>query len=119
MGIILMIPLKHGGLALATSIATSVNVLILSIILWKKIGSFLDEEFYDSLKKVFIASLVMATSIYAVHFVIDWNIHDALFNKCFYLFSCIIVGCFAFFTASFMAKNQDLLLLWKRLKGKS
>jgi len=118
MGIILMIPLKHGGLALATSIATSVNVLILSIILWKKIGPFLDEEFFNSLKKVFIASLVMAAAIYAVRFVINWNIHDVPLNKCFYLFSCIIVGCVAFFTASFMAKNQDLFLLWKHLRKK-
>ena len=118
MGIILMIPLKHGGLALATSIATSVNVLILSIILWNKIGSFLDKEFYDSLKKVFIASLVMAAFIYTVHFVIGWDIHDALLNKCLYLFSCIIAGCLAFFTVSFMTQNQDLLFLWKRLKKK-
>ena len=118
MGVILMGPLKHGGLALATSIATSVNVLILSVILWRKIGSFLDEEFYDSLKKVFVASLVMAASIYAIRFVIDWDINDVLLNKCFYLFFCIIVGCFTFFTASLLTKNQDLLFLWARIKKK-
>ena len=118
MSVILMGPLKHGGLALATSIATSVNVLILFFILRKKIGPFLDGEFYGSLKKILLASAVMIASIYAVHSAIGWNLHDDLLSKCFYLFSCTAAGGFAFFVTSFLVKNQDLLFLWEQLKRK-
>ena len=46
--IALMFPLKHVGLALANSLAAIVNVIILGIVLKKKIGPFLDRNFYIS-----------------------------------------------------------------------
>ena len=55
----LMFPLKHGGLALATSIATSFNVITLYIILKKRIGGFLKHGFLDSVSRIFVASLIM------------------------------------------------------------
>ncbi|HQL98828.1 MAG TPA: murein biosynthesis integral membrane protein MurJ, partial [Smithella sp.] len=46
--LILMYPLKHNGIALASSIAATVNVLVLTIVLKRKIGKFLDRAFYYS-----------------------------------------------------------------------
>ena len=55
----LMFPLKHGGIALATSIASAVNVGMLWMILNRKVGTILDSQFYLSLGKTLLASLVM------------------------------------------------------------
>ena len=55
----LMFLVKHGGIALATSIASVVNVGMLWVILKRRIGTMLDGEFYRSVGKTFLASLAM------------------------------------------------------------
>jgi putative peptidoglycan lipid II flippase len=116
MSVILMYPLKHGGLALATSIASAVNVLMLSVILWKKIGPFLDPEFYRSLLKVLISSVIMGVSIYLVGFFLPWNINASLSSRCIYLVSCISFGIAVFFAAAIVTRNAELLFFLDHLK---
>jgi len=118
MSIILMLPLKHGGLAFATSIASAVNVFMLSVILWKKIGPFLDREFYRSLLKVLLSSVIMGIAIYLAGFPLSWNIHAPLTVRCFYLAACICLGVIVFFAASFMMRNAELLFFIDHLKRK-
>ena len=59
----LMYPLKHGGLALATSIASAVNVVMLSVVLHRRVGAFVDADFYRSLGKIVVSSLLMWLSL--------------------------------------------------------
>jgi len=44
--------MKHGGLALATSLGSAVNVIYLSVVLWRRIGSFLERPFFLSLGRL-------------------------------------------------------------------
>jgi len=118
MSVILMFPLKHGGLALATSLASAVNVFMLSVILWKKIGPFLDHEFYQSLNKVLISSAVMATAIYTVGFFIRWNVNGPFQTRCIYLIVCVCSGLAVFFAASVVTRNSELLFFLDHLKRK-
>ena len=118
LSIILMGPLKHGGLALATSLSTAVNVLMLSFILWKKIGPFLDREFYRSLLKVLLSSVIMGIGIYLAGFSLSWNIHAPLAARCFYLAACICMGVIVFFVASLIMRNAELLFFIDHLKRK-
>ncbi len=118
MSIILMYPLKHGGLALATSLASAVNVFMLSVILWKKIGPFLDHEFYRSLSKVLFSSIIMGIAIYLTGLSLSWNIDAPLAARCFYLAACICLGIIVFFTASVMMRNTELLFFIDHLKRK-
>jgi putative peptidoglycan lipid II flippase len=116
MSVVLMYPLKHGGLALATSIASAVNVFMLSVILWRKIGPFLDREFYRSLLKVLISSIIMGISIYLVGFFLSWDINASLSSRCIYLVSCISLGIVVFFSASIMTRNAELLFFLDHFK---
>lgn len=118
MSVILMFPLKHGGLALATSLASAVNVFMLSVILWNKIGPFLDHEFYQSLNKVLISSAVMAAAIYTVGLFIRWNINGPLQTRCIYLIVCVCSGLAVFFAASVVTRNSELLFFLDHLKRK-
>jgi putative peptidoglycan lipid II flippase len=55
----LMYPMKHKGLALANSLSAVFNVFILSFVLRKKIGKFLDSSFYISILKIIISGVIM------------------------------------------------------------
>ncbi|MBN1547039.1 MAG: murein biosynthesis integral membrane protein MurJ [Syntrophaceae bacterium] len=118
MSVALMYPLKHGGLALATSIASAVNVLMLAIILWGRIGPFLDGEFFRSLLKILIASLIMGASIFMVGFFLPWNIDASLSDKTIYLIAAIGTGLIVFFGASIVVRNSELVFFLEHLKRK-
>ena len=59
LNLILMWPLKIGGLALATSIAAITNLIVLYVLLTKKIGDVGTERILASLVRIAIASAVM------------------------------------------------------------
>lgn len=60
---VLVRPLAHGGLALATSIASLVAVIILFWVLRKRLGSLGGKEMWDSLWRVSLASGVMYVGV--------------------------------------------------------
>ncbi len=66
---ILVKPLAHGGLALATSIASFVAVIILFSVLRRRLGGLGGLEMWDSLWRVSLASTVMGVGVMAL-----WNL---------------------------------------------
>ena len=60
LNLILMWPMKLGGLALATSISATFNFIMLYILLGKKLGDFGTRAIIDSFLRVLASSLVMA-----------------------------------------------------------
>jgi putative peptidoglycan lipid II flippase len=118
LSILLMFPLKHGGLALATSVASAANVLMLSFILKKKIGTFLDQKFYSSLGKTIVASLLMGISFYLVHLVFPWHIQASFETRVLFLTACIFTGILTFFGTSFLLKSEEIVSLLNVLRRK-
>ncbi|MFA6414116.1 MAG: murein biosynthesis integral membrane protein MurJ [Syntrophales bacterium] len=116
--VILMSPMKHGGLALATSIASAVNVIMLGIILKKRIGSYLNREFYRSLGKITAASLVMWGAIMVVEFFIPWNITGPFDGRLLFLIASISVGMATFFVMSWLLKSPEMVMVIRTIKGK-
>jgi putative peptidoglycan lipid II flippase len=66
LNLILMWPLKVGGLALATSIAAMFNFITLYVILVKRVGDIDTSRILDTFARVFAASLVMGAFAFAV-----------------------------------------------------
>jgi len=118
LSIMLMFPLKHGGLALATSAASAVNVLMLSFILRKKIGIFLDQKFYSSLGKTLFASAMMGISFYLVHLAFPWDIQASFEIRGFFLSFCIAAGILTFFGTSFLLKSDEIVSLLAVIRRK-
>ena len=104
----LMFPLRHGGLALATSIATAVNVGMLWVILRKRIGKLLDRNFYGSLGRTFLASLVMWVVILLIGAIYPWNIAGPFDARLIHLLLCIAGGGAAFFGAALLLKSPEM-----------
>src|SRR3989304_5697890 len=90
--VVLMFPLKHGGLALATSIASAVNVIILAIILRKKIGTFLDGEFYHSFSRTVFSSLMMCGALILAGYLLSWSNNAPFRLRLHFLVVSILVG---------------------------
>lgn len=116
--IILMIPLKHNGLALANSLASMVNVVVLGIVLTKKIGSFLDHSFYVSVFKIIISSLVMWCSILLFDYFLPWNIHALFRDRLIYLAATICLGMFTYFSCAYLLKSPEIHSITGQLKNR-
>ncbi|RLB31904.1 MAG: murein biosynthesis integral membrane protein MurJ [Deltaproteobacteria bacterium] len=66
--LLLMGPLKHGGLALALSLASTMQLVILILFIRKKIGGIEGRAVLGSMAKSFISSMIMAVCIYWLFF---------------------------------------------------
>ncbi|MDA8126000.1 MAG: murein biosynthesis integral membrane protein MurJ [Deltaproteobacteria bacterium] len=106
----LMFPLRHGGLALATSIASAVNVGMLWVILTRRVGTILDGEFYRSLGKTLLASLVMWGAIGLIGLWVPWQSSGTFSARMLYLISCVVGGGTAFFLAAFLLKSPEIVI---------
>ncbi|OGP68643.1 MAG: murein biosynthesis integral membrane protein MurJ [Deltaproteobacteria bacterium RBG_16_44_11] len=114
--LVLMQFLKHNGLALANSLAAVINVIILSVVLKKKIGTFLDRSFYSSVIKIIISSLVMLAALMAVDFFLPWNTNAHFKARLIYLSISIAVGGAAFFVCSYLLKSPEVYGIISLLK---
>lgn len=88
----LMFPMKHNGLAFATSIASAVNVLTLAYLLRKRIGEFLDAAFWRSLARVTAASAVMGLSVVLATRTLGWTVAAPFGHRFMILLTGLGVG---------------------------
>ncbi len=114
--LVLMQFLKHNGIALANSLAATVNVIILSVVLKKRIGTFLDRSFYSSVVKIIISSLVMLAALMIVDFFLPWNTDAHFKARLIYLIASIAVGAAAFFVCSYLLKSPEIYGIISLLK---
>lgn len=106
--LILMYPLKHNGIALASSIAATVNVLVLTIVLKRKIGKFLDRAFYYSVFKIILSSVLMLFAIGVMEYVIPWNTHAGFKARLLYLSVAVTAGAATFFISAYLLKSPEM-----------
>ena len=117
----LMFPMKHNGLAFATSIASAVNVLTLGWLLKKRIGEFLDAAFWASVARVAAASAVMGAAVVLTTHALGWDVAAPFPHRLTVLTAGIAVG-IAVFTASAFAlrcpETATVLSILRRKLGR-
>lgn len=109
LNLILMWPLKVGGLALATSIAAICNFSMLFRMLQRRLGAFNKKEILRFLGKIITASLVMGgVCFYMSNGLISscWN--TCLLNRIFYLLGITLSGMLVFFMMSIILKIDEM-----------
>jgi putative peptidoglycan lipid II flippase len=106
-GLLLMGPMKQGGLALATSLAAAFNVAFLFAILIRRLGQFPIGEFASSLMKISIASLIMGIPLAYGRTFGDWARGCTATNG-LVLSGCIAVGLIAFAVAAYVLKCKEI-----------
>jgi putative peptidoglycan lipid II flippase len=116
--IILMYPLKHSGLALATSIATAVNVIILTLILKRRIGVFLDREFYKSVLSILLSSIAMCIVIVIVGTLLPWGDEGSFNARLLHLIVSVLAGMATFLIAACLTKCSEMSMIIDVIKRK-
>jgi putative peptidoglycan lipid II flippase len=115
---ILMIPLKHGGLALATSLSSMLNLILLFRKLGPKLGGIDIKKNIKSLLRIFLCSIPMGLAAYLFCSIGNWSTTGNVVAKVLLLFIGIVIGVGIYFVASYWVKNEEMLFLLKMVRRK-
>jgi putative peptidoglycan lipid II flippase len=117
LNLILMGPLKHGGLALATSLAALFNVALLIYHLRKRLGLMGGRKILRSTLKMSSAAIAMG----AVTFFTKesfFHASDPLSTRLFALTACISIGILVYALISHFTRNEEWRFLLDLRKKK-
>jgi putative peptidoglycan lipid II flippase len=114
LNLILMIPLKHGGLALATALSSMLNISWLIVILRRRIGRLGGRKIWASFTRIALASAVMGLGCWlALHY--SSFMEQSQWIRLAILGGCIMGGATIFLSISHWLDSEELLLLKQEL----
>ncbi|NWF92986.1 MAG: murein biosynthesis integral membrane protein MurJ [Syntrophaceae bacterium] len=108
--------LKHAGLALATSLSSILNLMLLSQKLNIRLGGMDVKKNIRSLLRVLLCSLPMGLLAYLICSFGDWSTTGNIFQKVLLLSGGISLGLGAYLLCSYWMKNEEMLFLLKMVK---
>lgn len=114
----LMGPLKHGGLALATTLSACANMVMLLWFLRRKIGLLGGRRVVVSGLKALISAVPMALSVYYICLLCDWSLagHKAL--KALTLGGAIGAGVAVYAVCARLVRSEEALEVLSMIKRK-
>lgn len=115
---ILIFPLKHGGLALATSLSSVLNLILLFWKLNLKLEGLEMKKSILSLIHHLFCSLPMGIAAYLICSFGNWTTSGHTLEKVFFLFISIMIGLGLYLGCSYWMKNEELLFLLKMVRKK-
>ncbi|MFH1625722.1 MAG: murein biosynthesis integral membrane protein MurJ [Pseudomonadota bacterium] len=109
LSIILAFPLglRHGGLALATSISSTINMVVLLMILRKRLGDVGGKKILLSVSKISLSSAVMGIVVYFFCFKVPWITVSEIRGEILALGGSIVLGVAVFFLFSYLLRTQE------------
>ncbi|MDD5723434.1 MAG: murein biosynthesis integral membrane protein MurJ [Syntrophales bacterium] len=114
MSALLMFPMRHSGLALATSIASAVNIVALVVILARRLGKFLQKDFWTSVTRTIFAAGIMGVSIGIAGARLGWDSAGAFGERLLFLVVTIAVGLAVFAFSSLILGGSEIKALLRR-----
>lgn len=118
LSIALMGYMKHSGLALANSLASGVNFLILFYFLRRKLKRVDATRIVKSFIKIIISSLIMGISGWAVLHGELWEKSGKNSEKALYFGGTVILCVGIYITASYLLKNEEMDYLFKSFRNR-
>ena len=117
LAVILMGPLKHGGIALATSLSSIFNAAALVFLLKKKLGRMGGRKIISSTLQLAIAVTLMGLGVY---FANTWwfDSQAPLIERIGILFGEITLGVIIYTCASWLMKNEELKFIHQMIREK-
>jgi len=116
--IILMKPLKHGGLALANALSSGVNFSILFFLLRERLKRVDGRRIFSSFSKSLVAASLMGLTGGMLLQGKLWQTQGQILSKVSYLSGTIII-CFAvYLSLSYLLKNEEFFHIIRMIKQK-
>lgn len=114
----LMGPLKHSGIALAYSLALSMNFTLLFLFIRKKLGQIDTRKIFQSFIKTCIAAGIMGIIGGSILHGNLWQLTGNTVNKVVYLGGTIALCVGAYFFLTYLLKSEECLYIISMLKKK-
>jgi putative peptidoglycan lipid II flippase len=118
LGVALMGPLRHGGLALATSLAAGINFALLVFLLRQRLGRIGLRQIFRSFLKSLGASLIMGVVVLVICLQGEWEKTGASLEKVGLLSVAMLVAIFVYAGASHFFGSEELKLAVEGIKKK-
>ncbi len=115
---IFIYPLKHAGLALATSLSSILNLILLTRKLGPHIGRMEIKKNVKSLLTILFCSLPMGIVAYLVCSLGNWNTTENVGGKIILLMIGILTGLVVYLLSSYWTKNEEMIFLLRMLRKK-
>jgi putative peptidoglycan lipid II flippase len=115
---ILFTPLMHGGLALATSLSSMLNLVLLFWRLGPKLRGLDIRKNIRSLLRIFLCSLPMGLAAYLICSIGNWSRAGNAGEKVLILLTGIVIGLGIYSACSYWMKNEEMLFLLSIVKRK-
>ena len=115
----LMGPLKQGGLALATAVASSINMFVLLTIFRRRMGRIGAKKIVISAVKTAFASAVMAVVCYFIAQSDVWILSGHTLKKAEIVFTAIGAGVAAYALILYLLKSEELSFIVNTYRMKS
>ena len=116
--LLLMKPLLHGGLALATTLSALANMLLLLWLLRRKIGPFGGRLILISGVKALVASLPMAVVVVYICRLADWSLHGQKLIKIAVLGGAISAGLLIYAGVARLLRSDEAVELFGIVRKK-
>ncbi|OGQ01387.1 MAG: murein biosynthesis integral membrane protein MurJ [Deltaproteobacteria bacterium RBG_19FT_COMBO_46_12] len=109
-------PLKHGGLALATSLSSTLNLILLFWKLNSRLGKIDMRKNIKSFLKDVFCSLPMGVAAYLICSIGNWSTTGNVGEKVLLLLAGIVIGLGIYLMCSYWMKNEEMLFLLKMVR---
>jgi putative peptidoglycan lipid II flippase len=109
LGLVLMGPMAHGGLALATSLASSLNLLLLLYALHVKLGSMEWRGILNSVGRTMVSAAIMGAVVWAAARVLIPDQGSRFSELLAGLMGCLIIGVIVFGVCCYFIKSPELI----------
>ncbi|HEY5974948.1 MAG TPA: murein biosynthesis integral membrane protein MurJ [Geobacteraceae bacterium] len=118
LSLLLMGPLLHGGLALASSLSALANMLLLGVMLHRKIGRLGGRAILVAGAKSLVASIPMGVAVFWIVRLVDWSKPAARLEKGAALGGAVLVGIGLFLAAAMVLRSEEAVELVKLVRNK-
>lgn len=115
LNLILIKPLGHRGLALATSISATITTLLLFMDLRKKVGHLGYFKMLYALIKTIIASLIMGILVYLIYYKLGALIPESKLIQTILLLGSVLIGVIVYFALLIVMKVEEVRVILRKV----
>jgi len=117
LGVVLMRPLQHAGLALANSLSAILNVTLLAILFDRKTGGIHWTSLVFSVFRIALAVIPMAFTVFLIKEQGLWTESGGYSAKIALLCGAILLGMLLYLVCSYLLKNEELHFLVRGIRS--